>query len=86
MDGEIRTACQTACPSDAIIFGNLKDPNSRISRNRRDNRSYLLLNGDASKKEYGIKTLPNVSYLMKVRHDRSEGLTANEPPMGMDHP
>lgn len=86
VDGEIRMACQTACPSDAIMFGNLLDPNSRIARNRRDNRAYLLLNGDATKHEYGLKTLPNVSYLMKVRHDGSEGVQANEPPMGMDHP
>lgn len=86
VDGEIRVACQTACPSDAITFGNLLDPNSRITRNRRDNRSYLLLNGDASKKEYGLKTLPNVNYLMKVRHDGTDGVAANEPPAGMEHP
>ena len=86
VDGEIRTACQTACPTDAITFGNLLDPNSRITRNRRDNRSYLLLNGDASKHEYGLKTLPNVNYLMKVRHDGSQGVAANEPPAGMEHP
>ncbi|MES2746028.1 MAG: 4Fe-4S dicluster domain-containing protein [Bdellovibrionota bacterium] len=87
VDGEIRMACQSACPSDAITFGNLKDPNSRIARNRRDNRAYLLLNGDASKKEYGLKTLPNVSYLMKVRHDGSETVAANEQPqMPAGHP
>ncbi|RYZ67530.1 MAG: 4Fe-4S dicluster domain-containing protein, partial [Proteobacteria bacterium] len=86
VDGEIRVACQTACPSDAITFGNLKDPNSRITRHRRDNRSYLLLNADPAKKEYGLKTLPNVNYLMKIRHDGTDGLVAQEPPMGMDHP
>ncbi|MBC7661332.1 MAG: 4Fe-4S dicluster domain-containing protein [Chitinophagaceae bacterium] len=86
VDGEIRTACQTACPTDAITFGNLKDPSSRITRNRRDNRSYLLLNGDATKQEYGLKTLPNVNYLMRVRHDGSEGLAANEQPAGHEHP
>ena len=86
VDGEIRTACQTACPSDAITFGNLLDPNSRIARNRRDNRSYLLLNADATHKHYGLKTLPNVNYLMKIRHDGSENVAANEPPMGTGHP
>ncbi|MCX6129179.1 MAG: 4Fe-4S dicluster domain-containing protein, partial [Proteobacteria bacterium] len=45
-DGEIRTACQTVCPSDAIVFGNLLDPNSRVSRTRKDNRAFLLLGGN----------------------------------------
>ncbi|MEM1026989.1 MAG: TAT-variant-translocated molybdopterin oxidoreductase [Planctomycetota bacterium] len=43
-DGEIRTACQTACPTDCISFGNLNDPGSRVSIEQQKNpRSYKLL-------------------------------------------
>ncbi len=88
-DGEIRTACQTVCPADAITFGNLLDPNSRVSRNRKDYRAYLLLGGDPSIGEYGLKTLPNVSYMAKVWHDGSDGVAAgdgHEHGAGHQHP
>ncbi len=81
-DGEIRPACQTVCPTDAIVFGNLLDPNSRVSRTRKDNRAYLLLGGKPEHGEYGLKTLPNVSYLAKVKHDGTEGFAAGD---GHDH-
>ncbi|BAM02910.1 TAT-variant-translocated molybdopterin oxidoreductase [Phycisphaera mikurensis] len=43
-DGEIRTACQNACPTDAIVFGNLNDPDSHVSVLQQHNpRSYALL-------------------------------------------
>jgi molybdopterin-containing oxidoreductase family iron-sulfur binding subunit len=67
-DGEFRVACQQTCPSDAITFGNLNDPRSAITRNRKDARAYLMLGQDPSVGHYGIKTLPNVSYLAKVTH------------------
>ena len=81
-DGEMKTACQQACPSDAIVFGNLDDPRSRAARMRKDNRAYLMLGGDPEHKHYGIKTLPNVSYLAKVEHDGTEGAKA---PSGGHH-
>jgi molybdopterin-containing oxidoreductase family iron-sulfur binding subunit len=59
-DGDIRTACQQACPADAIVFGDLNDPHSRIAQLVRDGRSYHVLD------ELG--TRPNVSYLAKVRN------------------
>ena len=59
-DGEIQTACQQACPTQAIVFGDLKDPNSRVSRMQRSQRRYQVLD------ELG--TRPNVSYLKKVRN------------------
>lgn len=65
-DGDIKTACEQACPSEAIRFGNLLDGSSRISGLRKDSRAYLMLGGDPEHGHYGIKTLPNVSYLAQV--------------------
>ncbi|HEY5945100.1 MAG TPA: TAT-variant-translocated molybdopterin oxidoreductase [Kofleriaceae bacterium] len=42
-DGEIETACQMACPTEAIVFGDLEDPNSRVSKAHADRRGYALL-------------------------------------------
>ena len=68
-DGEVQTACQQTCPSDAITFGNLNDPQSKISKERKDFRAYLMLGGDPEHGHYGIKTLPSVNYLAAVTHD-----------------
>ncbi|MBO0911076.1 MAG: 4Fe-4S dicluster domain-containing protein [Acidobacteria bacterium] len=57
-DGDIQTACQQACPTEAIVFGDLKDPASRISRLRSDRRHYEVL------EELGVR--PNVGYLKKI--------------------
>jgi MoCo/4Fe-4S cofactor protein with predicted Tat translocation signal len=61
-DGEIQTACQQACPTQAIVFGDLKDPESQVSRLRRTQRHYEVLD------ELG--TRPNVGYLKKVRYSK----------------
>jgi MoCo/4Fe-4S cofactor protein with predicted Tat translocation signal len=42
-DGEILTACQQACPTDAIIFGNLNDPNARVTKRKAEEREYQVL-------------------------------------------
>jgi len=42
-DGEIVTACQQACPTDAIIFGNINDPNSRVAKKKAEERDYQVL-------------------------------------------
>jgi molybdopterin-containing oxidoreductase family iron-sulfur binding subunit len=59
-DGDIATACQQVCPAEAIVFGDLSDPNSRASRLNRGQRRYRVL------EELG--TRPNVSYLTKVKN------------------
>jgi molybdopterin-containing oxidoreductase family iron-sulfur binding subunit len=60
VDGDIQTACQQACPTEAIIFGDLKDPNSRVSQLARSRRHYQVL------EDLGVR--PNVGYLKKVRN------------------
>jgi molybdopterin-containing oxidoreductase family iron-sulfur binding subunit len=58
-DGDVKTACQQACPTSAITFGDLDDPESKVSGLRRSGRYYRVL------EEVG--TRPNVGYLKKVR-------------------
>ncbi len=72
-DGQIQTACQQTCPADAITFGDLSKDQSWVARNRKDSRAYLALGGDPEHKEYGLKTLPNVSYLAKVVNEKLKG-------------
>ncbi len=62
-DGEARTACQQACPTDAIVFGNMNDNSSAIYKTRREEqmeRTFYVLEH--------IHVLPNVNYLAKVRN------------------
>lgn len=59
-DGEIRTACQQTCPTGAIVFGDLKDPNSEINRLFRNERSYHMLDE--------INTQPSIAYMTKIRN------------------
>jgi MoCo/4Fe-4S cofactor protein with predicted Tat translocation signal len=42
-DGEILTACQQACPTDAIVFGNMNDPNSKVTKRKAAERDYQVL-------------------------------------------
>jgi molybdopterin-containing oxidoreductase family iron-sulfur binding subunit len=57
-DGDIKTACQQTCPTNAITFGNLQDPQSAVSKHRHAARAYDVLD------EIGTK--PSVTYLKKV--------------------
>jgi molybdopterin-containing oxidoreductase family iron-sulfur binding subunit len=59
-DGDIQTACQQVCPAEAIVFGDLSDPRSRVSELNRRQERYKVLED--------IGTRPNVSYLTKVRN------------------
>lgn len=63
-DGAVVTACEQACPADAIVFGNLNDPNSRVTKLARLDRRYALL-GE-------IGTRPRTTYLGKVRNPNKE--------------
>jgi len=61
-DGDAKTACQQACAGDAIVFGNVHDANSQVSKIRLDNpqRSFYVLEQ--------LHVLPNITYLAKVRN------------------
>lgn len=61
-DSDVSSACAQACPTNAIVFGNINDSKSKITESRTQNMSrlfYVLEN---------IHTLPNVNYLAKVRN------------------
>jgi Fe-S-cluster-containing dehydrogenase component len=59
-DGEIQTACQQSCPANAILFGDLADPESRVSAAKHDRRNYVLL------EELNLRS--SISYLARVRN------------------
>jgi molybdopterin-containing oxidoreductase family iron-sulfur binding subunit len=63
-EGEVVTACQSACPTKAITFGDINDPQSEVSRLRRDGRHYVLL------EEQG--TRPRTTYLARWRDDEGD--------------
>lgn len=60
VDGDVVTACAQACPAEAIVFGNLNDPNSKVSQHFASERNYHLLEE--------LHTLPSVGYLTKVKN------------------
>jgi molybdopterin-containing oxidoreductase family iron-sulfur binding subunit len=59
-DGDVKTACQQSCPADALVFGDVNDPNSEIAKLFNNERSYVLL------EEYNVQ--PSVSYMTKIRN------------------
>ncbi|NQZ76493.1 MAG: 4Fe-4S dicluster domain-containing protein, partial [Ekhidna sp.] len=70
-DGEIQTACAKSCPTDALVFGDMKDPESRISKTLKlkyneksveatEDRAYHVLEE--------LRVMPNVWYLTKIRN------------------
>ena len=63
-DGEVVTACQSACPAEAIAFGDINDPTARVTALKSDDRNYALL-GD-------LGTRPRTTYLASVRNANPE--------------
>jgi Fe-S-cluster-containing dehydrogenase component/anaerobic selenocysteine-containing dehydrogenase len=64
VEGDIKTACMQSCPADAIVFGDLNDDNSTISKNFSDERHYHLLEE--------LSIFPSVGYMTKVRNKKEQ--------------
>jgi molybdopterin-containing oxidoreductase family iron-sulfur binding subunit len=63
VDGEIVTACAQSCPTEAIVFGDMNDPESRLSKllsEEKEGRAFQML------EEINVK--PQISYLVKIRN------------------
>jgi molybdopterin-containing oxidoreductase family iron-sulfur binding subunit len=67
---DVQTACQQACPTNAIVFGNANDAGSAVTQLRVNNKQRLFHTLEQ------LHTLPNVNYLAKVRN-RDEEMTNN---------
>jgi molybdopterin-containing oxidoreductase family iron-sulfur binding subunit len=63
-DGTLQTACQQSCPAGAILFGNLNDPRSRVSKLKAQDRNYGLL--------ADLNTRPRTTYLAEIRNPSPE--------------
>ena len=70
-EGGVKTACQQACPAEAITFGNILDPESEVSKLKRDPRNYSVLGF--------LDIRPRITYLARIRNPNPEIEGRSEP-------
>jgi MoCo/4Fe-4S cofactor protein with predicted Tat translocation signal len=82
---EFKTACQQACPSDSLVFGNIREAQSPVSQTRQSDRAYVML-------KY-LNTQPRVSYLARIKNPNSKmpdasrvGMANGAPHHGAEEP
>ncbi len=75
-DGEVVTACQSVCPTNAIVFGDISDPNSAVAKAKKDHRNYTLLNE--------LNTQPRTTYLAGLKNQNKE-MPDYKPTVHEDH-
>ena len=63
-DGDVMTACQSACPTNAIVFGDMHDPESAVSKAKKDERDYVLLNE--------LNTQPRTTYAAALKNQNKD--------------
>jgi molybdopterin-containing oxidoreductase family iron-sulfur binding subunit len=63
-EGEVQTACQAVCPAEAIVFGDIHNPESQVSRRKAEARNYALL--------ADLNTRPRTTYLAHLRNPNPE--------------
>ena len=76
-DGDVVTACQTSCPTNAIVFGDINDPDSEVSRRYKDARSFTVL------EEFNAGSV--IRYQTKVRNNGKESSGHDDHGHGGDH-
>ena len=72
-DGEIQTACQASCPTDAIVFGDINDKQSRVSKLKAEERNYSLL--------ADLNTRPRTTYMIGMRNPNENLISAERKAM-----
>jgi MoCo/4Fe-4S cofactor protein with predicted Tat translocation signal len=73
-DGEVTTACQQACPTEAIVFGDMNDPNSKVAQLKKQQHHYALLEE--------LQTRPRTTYLGTIRNPHPDLATAHQADTG----